>query len=297
MRHSARNRSIRFGRSSPSRSPILVLVLVVVALVLLLLDRSGRLTPVRQQIETIISPALTSLQQISTQLSGAGRELGDVQQLRERTATLEQQVSDLQEARIQNETLKLRVEQLEKQLQIQQARPWKLLGVDVVAVTPDAGRHVLLIHAGREDGVERGMAVIGKEGSSPEALIGIVDEVGPRSSSVLLITDYNSQFSVKVYHEGTVADGVVRGQFQRGTWLRLEEVDRSVPLKAGDQVVTAGLTAQMGLSLPTALIPRNIPVGVVESARIDGYQQSAELRPYLAPNQVRYAWVILSHDD
>lgn len=288
---------MRLPRQSPYRSLTLVVALLVLALLLLLLDQSGRLGSVRSQAEVLLSPALASFQRLGDRISGVGQELSSVQQLRARNTELEALVSQLQSERIQNQALTLRVEQLEKQLAIEQAKPWKLLSADVAALTPDAGRHVLMLAAGSDDGVEVGMAVIAQEGGSPPALIGVVDQVTSRNATVLLITDYNSQISVKVYHEGTVANGIVQGQFQRGSWLRLEQVDRASPLAVGDTVVTAGLTAQMDLDLPRGAIPSDVPIGTVERVELDGQNQMAELRPYINPDQVRKAWVILSHDD
>lgn len=269
----------------------------MLAVALLLMDRSGRLEPFRSQVQTAVTPLLGVFQGVGDQVGGVGQGLTNVQQANERIATLEKQVSDLQDEHLQNQALNLENEQLSKQLEIKQESPWNLLNVNVVAVTPDVGRHVMLINKGSEDGVRVGMALIGQEGGSPTALVGVVDEIGPHAAKVLLISDYDSEVTVKVYHEGVVTDGVVQGQFQRGAWLRLEEVDRSVPLKEGDQVVTAGLTAQMDITLPNAAIPQNIPIGVVQRAWTEGYRQFAELRPYLDPEQVRYAWVILSHGE
>jgi rod shape-determining protein MreC len=62
-------------------------------------------------------------------------------------------------------------------------------------------------------------------------------------------------------------------------------------------VVTAGLTAQLGVDLPRAAIPANVPIGVIESVQSDGHSQAAEVRPFVDPDRVRYAWVILSQDD
>jgi len=276
---------------------LLIVVLVLAAASLVLLDRTGRLEPFRSQAQGALNPLLGTLQRFGDQLGGVGRGLSNVQELRARNDELERQLSEYRDAYLETQSLKLEVEQLQKQLKIEQDTPWKLLPVGVVAVTPDVGRHVMLISQGQDDGVEIGMAVIGQEGGSPTALVGVVEQVGPTSASVLLISDFSSEISAKAFHEGVIADGVVQGQFQRGGWLRLEEVDRAVALQQGDQVVTAGLTAKMDLDLPHSAIPLNIPIGVVERAWTEGYRQFAELRPYLAPDQVRYAWVILSHDD
>src|SRR5690606_37554279 len=100
----------------------------------------------------------------------------------------------------------------------------------VIARSPDEGRQGLLLGVGSEEGVEPGMAVIAKEGSSPETLIGIVEQVGRRSSSVLLVTDFASVVSALVYHENQNAQGIVQGRWQTGSRLSLEQVERSIPL-------------------------------------------------------------------
>jgi rod shape-determining protein MreC len=186
---------------------------------------------------------------------------------------------------------------LREQVRIEQERPWKLLGADVSARTPDGGRRVVLLAAGSQQGVKPGMAVIGKEGSSPPALIGVVENVGPRSASVLLITDFSSSISAQVYHDGGVTTGVVQGQWQVGSRLMLEGVERADPLLVGDVVVTAGLTAQMDVSLPRAAIPKDIPIGIVGAIQVDGHSQRADVRPYVDPDRVSYAWVLLSQDE
>src|SRR4029078_9532284 len=122
--------------------------------------------------------------------------------------------------------------------------------------------------------------------SSPPALIGVVEETGPRSATVLLITDYSSSVSALIYREGRTISGIGPGQWQRGSRLLLEQIDRTALLVPGDTVVTAGLTAQVGVNLPRAAIPRNVPIGIVEAARTDGPAQVAELRPFVDPDRV-----------
>lgn len=296
MRDSAYNRSSRLTRPSPFRSLSLLIGLIALALLLLLLDQSGRLGPVRSQAETLLNPLLRSIGQVREGVLGASRGLSTVQQLQAEVEALREENSRLKAEIIKSESLALENQRLREQLGIEQERPWELLGAEVAAHTPDAGRHMLMIAAGAEHGVEPGMAVIGRAGSSPPALIGVIETVGPRSASVLLITDYGSALSAIVYHNNQVADGIVQGQWQRGSRLRLEEVPRSIPIAPGDVVVTAGLTAQFGLDLERAAIPRDVPIGTIEQVESGGYSQSAEVRPFVDPDQVRYAWVLLSHD-
>jgi rod shape-determining protein MreC len=297
MRDSVRQRPIKLPRPSPYRSLTLVVALLVLALLLLVLDQAGMLGPARAQLQTLLSPILRTLRQIGDGVGGVGQGLTEVTQLRDRVAALEAENSQLKAQNLQVQELELQLSRLEAQLRIEKERPWKLLGADVSSRTPDGGRRVVMLAAGSQQGVKPGMAVIGREGSSPPALIGVVEHVGPRSASVLLITDFSSSISAQVYHSGGVASGVVQGQWQVGSRLRLEGVDRAEPLVAGDVVVTAGLTAQLDAALPRAAIPKDIPIGTLESTQVDGHSQFADIRPFVDPDRVNYAWVLLSQDE
>jgi len=297
MRDSARNRPIRLPRPAPYRSLTLVVALIVLALLLLIIDQAGMLGPLRGRAASLLSPALQGISRVGEGVSGVGQGLSDLQQLRDRVQALEEENSQLKGQMIAGLPLEQENARLREQLGIQQQSPWKLLGADVSARTPDDGRRVLLLAVGEEQGVKSGMAVIARDGSSPAALIGVVDEVGPRAASVLLITDFASSVSALVYHSSNAAEGIVEGRWQRGSRLWLGQVDRAVPLAPGDVVVTAGLTAQLDTDLPRAAIPKGVPIGTVEQAQADGHSQTAELRPFVDPDRIRYAWVILDPDD
>jgi rod shape-determining protein MreC len=297
MRDSARNRPIRLPRPAPYRSFTLVVALIVLALLLLIIDQAGMLGTLRSRVASLLSPALQSISRVGQSVSGVGQGLSDLQQLRDQVQTLEEENSKLKAEALASLPLEQENARLREQLGIQQQSPWKLLGADVSTRTPDDGRRVLLLAVGEEQGVKPGMAVIARDGSSPAALIGVVEQVGPRAASVLLITDFASSVSALVYHSGDTAEGIVEGRWQRGSRLWLGQVDRAMSLTSGDVVVTAGLTARLDTDLPRAAIPKGVPIGTVEQAQADGHSQTAELRPFVDPDRIRFAWVILDPDD
>jgi rod shape-determining protein MreC len=297
MRDSARNRPIKLPRPAPYRSLTLVVAFLVAALLLLVLDQGGMLGSTRAQIQTLLSPVLGLLRQAGDGVNGVGQSLSEVQQLRDRVTALEQENSHLKADNIQIQELKLQLARLQTQLRIEKTRPWQLLGADVSARTPDGGRRVIILSAGSEQGVKPGMAVIGQEGSSPPALVGVIENVGPRSASVLLITDFSSSVSVQVYHGSGITTGVVQGQWQVGSRLKLEQVERTQPLARNDVVFTAGLTAQLDTELPRAAILKDIPIGTVEQLQVDGHNLLADVRPFVDPDRVNYVWVLVSHDE
>ncbi|MEM8533267.1 MAG: rod shape-determining protein MreC [Chloroflexota bacterium] len=297
MRDTVRNRSIKLSRSSPYRSLTVIVGLIVVAISLMWLDQGDHLDPVRHQAQMIVNPMLGGLRYVGTSISDGFWSIGNMGELQETIKDQEEYISYLETELIKSEEANERISQLEQQLAITEAQPWELLGASVIAYTPDAGRQILRLDAGEEDGVSRGMAVISKSGGSPETLIGVVENVTSRDSTVLLITDYSSSISASVAHEGTRFYGTVQGQWQRGSRLQLEQIERNAHIVSGNRVVTAALTAEYAPDLPHASIPSNIAIGEIEEVRVDGRSRVAEIRPYLDPNQVRYAWIILSHDD
>ncbi len=302
MRDFLDERPIKLRRersSSPAsgRPFLLAVVLCLAAGLLLILDRQGLLAPARATLDLAVAPVagrLTALRDGVDELAAAPR--GEAA-LQARIEELERENSHLN-----NELLRLERAQVEnvflrQQLEIQRERPWRLLGAEVTVRSPDAGRRVMLLARGADDGLRPGMAVLGQLPGGPAALVGIVESAGPRTAEVLLITDIGSQISGRVIHESRAAVGLVQGQWQRGSRLRLEQIDRAAPIAAGDPVVTAGLTAALNLPLDLAAVPADIPIGSVELVGASEQYQHAELRPFVDPDQVSYVWVILSQDD
>jgi rod shape-determining protein MreC len=280
-----------------ARPYLAALILCILAGALVVLDRQGAITPARHAAAQILAPAAERLTALRDGVSAFVSAPRTEDALQARVAELERQNEQLQSELLRLEQAQVENVFLRQQLQIQRANPWTLLGAEVAVRSPDAGRRVLTIARGERDGVRPGMAVIGQAPGTQAALVGIVEAVGPRSAEVLLITDIGSQISGRVIHESRAEVGLVQGQWQRGSRLRIEQISRSTPITAGDPVVTAGLTAALKLPFDLAAVPPDIPIGSVERVSTAEQYQSAELRPYVDPDQVRYVWVILSQDD
>jgi rod shape-determining protein MreC len=291
-----RDRSYRLPQPA-RRSPLLVILLVLAAAAILAADQAGLLGPLRTHAHTLISPVLGRLQGVGNWFGTFTRQLNHDPALLAEIEALRAENADLKARLIEAEAVRFENARLREQVRIEQAYPWQLLGADVIALTPDTGRRLVLIAAGADQGVQPGMAVIAREGSNPPALIGVVETVGPRTASVLLITDYSSALSAQVYDATDVFRGVVQGQWQRGSRLLLHSVARDAPLAVGSTVVTAGLSAELAINLPRAAVPPNVPVGIIETLQETGRERNASVRPFVDPDRVRYAWVILASDE
>jgi len=302
MRDFLDDRPIKLRRdrtNSPAsgRPFVLAAGLIVLVVVLIVLDRQGVLGPTRGVAQQLLAPVaqrLTSARDAVADFATAPRT---EDALRARLAELEVKNAELQAEVLRREQAAIENESLREQLAIEQATPWKLLGAEVTVRAPDAGRRVITIARGSAEGVAVGMAVLGKEPGGPAALIGIVEATGRHSSDILLVTDIGSQISARALHDGRASLGLVAGQWQRGSRLRLEQIDRAIPLAPGDPVVTAGLTSQLAAPLDLAAVPANVPIGTVERVEAAGQHLVAALRPFVDPDQVRYVWVILNQDD
>jgi rod shape-determining protein MreC len=286
----------RSAASSSARPLLIAVGLCLIAGLLIALDHQGWVDPARAMLQRALAPVAQVLTGLRDGAAGLlSSPLGDAA-LRARVAELELENSRLSEELLRREQAQVENVFLRQQLAIQREQPWNLLGAEVTVRSPDAGRRVILLARGARDGLRPGMAVIGQDPGGPAALVGIVETVSPHTAEVLLLTDVGSQISGRVLHQGRAAIGLVQGQWQRGSRLRLAQIERTMLLAPGAPVVTAGLTAALGLPLDLAAVPPDIPIGSIEQVEtIEQYQQ-AELRPFVDPDQVRYVWVILSQD-
>ncbi len=131
----------------------------------------------------------------------------------------------------------------------------------VIGYPPENETRTITIDRGSRAGVKQDEGVVAADG-----VVGRIAQVGPFSSTVLLLTDYTSQIPA-VVRRGRWW-GIAQGNL---TSVRLQYVAQDAPLRVGDVVVTGN-----GRSFGSG-----IPIGtVVEVDRNDAaLYQSAVLRP------------------
>ncbi len=117
----------------------------------------------------------------------------------------------------------------------------------ILAVDTTNSRQIIVISKGFHDGVVRGQAVLDARG-----VMGQVIDVGPLTSTVLLISD--SKCAVPVLNQRTGERAIVVGTNYLGR-LSLINLPKTSPVNVGDLLVTSGLGAHY---------PEGYPVGFVE---------------------------------
>lgn len=160
----------------------------------------------------------------------------------------------------------------------------RIVGARVVAVGASPAYRTVRIDVGRDDGVQRGMAVL-----SPEGALGSILRTTATYSDVLLISDRQSAVDV-VLPRGN-ARGILKGPgAEEETLLRVDGLDRTDDVKPGDEVVASGLGARF---------PRGTRVGTVVSVEQPegGSMKVAMVQAAVRYHQVRNVLVVLTPED
>ena len=119
---------------------------------------------------------------------------------------------------------------------------------EVIGLTSDPARHLLILDKGSRDGVKVGQPLLGAEG-----LMGQVITVGEESSQALLISDSTHAVPVHVNRNGV--RGVAEGTGETDH-LIVRHIAATTDIAVGDLLVTSGLGGRF---------PRGYPVAVVTS--------------------------------
>lgn len=117
---------------------------------------------------------------------------------------------------------------------------------EVIGLSPDPTRQLLVIDKGTQAGVGLGDAVLDADG-----LMGQVIAAGPLSSRVLMVTDLAHATPVQVLRNDLRA--ILRGTGE-ADHLSLQHVPNTADVRAGDLLVSSGLGGRFPPGYPVAVI-------------------------------------------
>ena len=149
----------------------------------------------------------------------------------------------------------------------------------IMSVSSDPFRHVLVIDKGSRDGVYDGQAIVGADG-----VVGQVIHTGVMTSQAVLISDADHALPVEVNRNGLRTIAVGTGEIDR---LDLPFLPNNADIRAGDLLVTSGLGGAF---------PAGYPVAVVNSVTRIPQEPFADVTatPAAALDQVREVMLIWS---
>lgn len=237
--------------------------------------------------KAIENPILTFLSPIQKALSTAGFNIKEkiefipqIFQLKEENEALNKQVAELQrykqnllEYQRENEDLRKLLGLKEKNLQ------FDLETAEVIGRDSDDWFNIILIDKGKNQGIEKDMAVITNDG-----LVGCIISTAANTSKVMLITDERSVVSAML--QRTRDNGIVRGsinEVQKG-YLEMDFLSKDANIAKGDIVISSGLGG---------IIPKGIVIGEIVEAQKESDQltQYAIIKP--AADLLKLEWVFV----
>lgn len=119
-----------------------------------------------------------------------------------------------------------------------------VLVAEVIAVTPDPARHLLVLDKGQRDGVAVGQPLLGADG-----LMGQVVLAGQSSARALLITDAAHAMPVQVNRNGV--RGIVEGTGELDRMV-VRHIAATTDIVQGDLLVSSGLGGRFPPGYPVA---------------------------------------------
>jgi rod shape-determining protein MreC len=162
----------------------------------------------------------------------------------------------VREEAIANRALAVQAQQYKKLLHFEEGSrypsAYRHINTGVISYPSGAFEHSLVIDAGSSSGVRENAPVLSGYG-----LVGIVTNVAPDTAVVRLLSDpstYVAAFDLQTRVHGMVHTGT-------GGTLVLDQVQKTLQVKAGDVLVTAGTTNEQYPDL----YPYGIPIGRVSS--------------------------------
>jgi rod shape-determining protein MreC len=258
--------------------------LVVASIVLLIVGKADvRLLEV---VDTRISDALTPVLEVVVQPIDASRRMaqtiGELVALRAENVRLREQNQRLLEWQSVAHQLALENASLRQVLhaEVEDEHPTAV----TARVVADAGGpfvQTVIVNAGADQGVAKGMAAVNERG-----LAGRVIEVGRRSARVLLLTDFNSRVPVMV--EPSRDQAILAGDNSREPGLVFLPLNPR--LSVGDRVVTSGRGGVLPPGLAVGVVSRIDERKVTVAPLVDwerlGYLRLLEYARVLPPEQL-----------
>lgn len=217
-------------------------LIIIIAILILgfFLYPTGVLKPVKNILFNVSKPFSVAGSYTINRISGFFNNLGslgdivkDNQTLIKENLKLQNDLTLLKEAQHENEILKKEIGFYNSQKDL------KLLASNVIGRSLSGYLKTIIIDRGNKDGVKVGQAVI-----SEGYLVGTIKDVFENTSEVRLITDYNSL--VPVILQDSRGTGILRGGL---SGLVVDDIPLNVEIKAGEQVVTSGLSQDMPFGL------------------------------------------------
>jgi len=136
----------------------------------------------------------------------------------------------------------------------------RVLLAELLAVNLQPFRQQIVINKGEKQGAYNGQPIVDASG-----IMGQIVDVGPFSSTVLLVTDLSHALPVQIDRNGLRAIATGMGDKE---YLHLDHLPTNADVRPGDLVISSGLGQRF---------PRGYPVGVVTKITLEPGESFAKI--------------------
>lgn len=269
------------------RRAITYVALLGAALILMAVSANPLVVDFQRGIGFAFRPIQGTINAFGRDLSSIAAAVGEIDQLRLDNEALR---ADNERIRMQNrqaEELRRENELLTGLLQLRNGFEYETVAASVIARESSEVQRRVVLDRGTDDGIAIGDVVIAGGG----ALVGRVVQAGSTSAAVQLISDSASTVIGQLLM--SAATGEIRGQLPGS--LLMANIDSTVTVGLGEEVVTAGIELAGGIRSP---YPKGLVIGRVIDVRRDANEivQTAFLEPAAALDRLEYVLVILDYN-
>ncbi len=259
------------------------MLLALVSLALMALDhRHDVLQPARYALSAVVYPVQMAAdlpaelgQFFSREFRGRRELLAEIERLRDQNMFNQARLLKLDA--LEEENIRLR-ELLDSAYEVGEA----VLIAELMRVDLDPTTHLVRVDKGATDGLYAGQPVLDAGG-----IVGQVNEVGPFTATVRLISDPSHAIPVQVNRNGVRAVAVGTGDLSS---LTLKNLPNNTDIRRGDLLVTSGLGGRF---------PPGYPVGRVARVNTDPGEAFArvDVRPAAALNRLQEVLLVRRDGD
>jgi rod shape-determining protein MreC len=235
------------GRGPPLGATLFFLG--VISVIVMVLDhRGGYLDTARLWMSAAANPIYTVVQTPGQLWRWIAGSFADRSQLRTENAQLTEQLRIARTQLLRFESLNEENRRLREIREASKGVSERTLIAEIINVSVNPFRHMVVINKGADDGVFRGQPVLDAFG-----VVGQVMQVGKTTATLILITDAEHAVPVQVNRNGIRSIAVGTGEAAK---LSLPYLTVESDVRKGDLLVSSGLDAIFPAGYPVATVTR-----------------------------------------
>jgi rod shape-determining protein MreC len=221
----------------------------VVSVVVMVLDhRGGYLDTARVWMSAAANPIYTVVQTPYQLWSWIAGSFADRSRLRTENAQLTEELRVARSKQLQFDALTEENRRLREIREASKGVSERTLIAEIINVSVQPFRHVVLINKGVDDGVFRGQPVLDAFG-----VVGQIVQVGKSTATLMLITDAEHAVPIQVNRNGIRSIAMGTGELSK---LSLPYMTVESDVKRGDLLVSSGLDEIFPAGYPVATVTK-----------------------------------------